>query len=100
SNPGARSQGRTASGPAMGDPPRSPFDIEHKSTSLRAAALQVDFVDLVRKSIEVTISGLLARAEDVPLGTRPLNEVPAQAQRGMNPSKTCRGASAAYTTRR
>jgi hypothetical protein len=33
-----------------------------------AAALRVDFTDLLRQSLAVSISGLLARAEDRPLG--------------------------------
>lgn len=35
-------------------------------------ALRVDFPDLVRQVLEVSISGLLAREEDVPLGAEPL----------------------------
>ena len=37
------------------------------------APMQVDFTDLVRQALEVTISGLLARGEDLPLGTGPLS---------------------------
>lgn len=35
------------------------------------ADLRVNFTDMLRQSLAVTISGLLARAEDVPLGTDP-----------------------------
>ncbi|MFG1967339.1 TetR/AcrR family transcriptional regulator [Nonomuraea sp. NPDC049028] len=37
------------------------------------APLQADFTDLVRQALEVTISGLLARGEDLPLGAGPLS---------------------------
>ncbi|MEV1243348.1 TetR family transcriptional regulator [Nonomuraea sp. NPDC050022] len=37
------------------------------------APMQVDFTDLVRQALEVTISGLLARGEDLPLGAGPLS---------------------------
>ncbi|MEU8149544.1 TetR family transcriptional regulator [Nonomuraea sp. NPDC048901] len=37
------------------------------------APMQADFTDLVRQALEVTISGLLARGEDLPLGAGPLN---------------------------
>ncbi|MEU7834892.1 TetR family transcriptional regulator [Nonomuraea sp. NPDC049129] len=37
------------------------------------APMQADFTDLVRQALEVTISGLLARGEDLPLGAGPLS---------------------------
>ncbi|WP_436845158.1 TetR family transcriptional regulator [Streptomyces cinerochromogenes] len=40
------------------------------------AAMHVDFADVVRQSLEVAISGLLFRAENVPLGARPVGAVP------------------------
>ena len=40
------------------------------------AALHVDFADVVRQAVEVAISGLLARSENVPLGARPLSAIP------------------------
>ncbi|MFH8610614.1 TetR/AcrR family transcriptional regulator [Streptomyces sp. NPDC018029] len=46
------------------------------ASSPALAPLQADFTDLVRQSVEVTISGLLARAENVPLGTGPVQEFP------------------------
>jgi AcrR family transcriptional regulator len=36
-----------------------------------AAALRVDFTDLLRQSLAVTISGLLARAENLPMAPHP-----------------------------
>ncbi|WP_435226178.1 TetR/AcrR family transcriptional regulator [Streptomyces sp. Tue6028] len=42
------------------------------------APMRADFTDLVRQSVEVTISGLLVRAENLPLGAEPLDEVPVQ----------------------
>jgi hypothetical protein len=38
--------------------------------------MHVDFADVVRQAVEVAISGLLARAEDVPLGAGPLSAIP------------------------
>ncbi|MER7689788.1 TetR family transcriptional regulator [Streptomyces sp. NPDC097610] len=39
-------------------------------------AMHVDFADVVRQSLEVAISGLLTRQEDVPLGAGPLDTIP------------------------
>ncbi|MBQ6643135.1 MAG: TetR/AcrR family transcriptional regulator [Saccharopolyspora sp.] len=37
------------------------------------AELRMNFTDMLRRSLAVTISGLLARAEDAPLGTGPID---------------------------
>ncbi|WP_155350117.1 TetR/AcrR family transcriptional regulator [Acrocarpospora pleiomorpha] len=37
------------------------------------AALRVDFTDLLRQTLAVTISGLLARREDLPVGAAPID---------------------------
>ncbi|MFE1884432.1 TetR/AcrR family transcriptional regulator [Streptomyces diastatochromogenes] len=40
-------------------------------------AMHVDFADVVRQSLEVSITGLLTRHEDAPLGMAPLAAMPA-----------------------
>ena len=36
------------------------------------AAVRADFADLLRQAVAVTISGLLARQEDLPVGSAPI----------------------------
>ncbi|WP_335989432.1 TetR/AcrR family transcriptional regulator [Glycomyces sp. MUSA5-2] len=43
------------------------------------AAMDVDFADVVSQAVAVSISGLLARGEDIPLGARPLATIDAEA---------------------
>ncbi|MFD7136587.1 TetR/AcrR family transcriptional regulator [Streptomyces sp. NPDC059894] len=58
-------------------PPKALLDAYTAEPTL--AGLQADFTDVVRQSTEITLSGLLARAEDAPLGPGPLDARPAQA---------------------
>ncbi|MFD7297792.1 TetR family transcriptional regulator [Streptomyces sp. NPDC059897] len=51
-------------------PPQALLDAYAADPAL--GGLRADFTDVVRQSVEVTLSGLLARAEDAPLGVRPL----------------------------
>ncbi|MEU3951515.1 TetR family transcriptional regulator [Streptomyces achromogenes] len=45
------------------------------------AAMHVDFAGVVRQILEVSISGLLGRQEDMPLGAGPLAGIPAPVQK-------------------
>jgi hypothetical protein len=39
------------------------------------AALRTDFTDLLRQTLAITISGLLARGENLPVGAAPIDTI-------------------------